>query len=169
LHREEGYWTVGLRKVRSTSVRTHRIIIALTKGKWPDDQVDHRDRNRAANRSENLREATNAQNQQNRNIGRNNTSGFTGVSWHNHHRKWRALIWVGGRRLHLGFFTNILHAILIREWAEQEFHPFRESPKPFDPASVPPGTKIVVVTAAERWKHGVRGAWRLPPRIHFRP
>lgn len=49
-------------------------------GQWPKHQIDHRNGNRADNRWENLREATNGQNRQNARVNKNSWTGVKGVS-----------------------------------------------------------------------------------------
>jgi hypothetical protein len=143
----------------------HRLIIALTKGYWPPDQVDHEDRNPAANKIENLREATNAQNQQNSGLDRRNKSGFKGVSWHRDNRKWRAEIEIEKRKIHLGLHVDILDAIVARQRAEEELHPFRPRLRlDADIFVLPPDCSVADV---EEWKRDVRNLWQLPPRIHW--
>lgn len=162
-----GRWLVGFRiNGKPRSVYAHRIIYAITKGHWPPDQVDHKDRNKAANQIENLREATNAQNQQNTNLQASNTSGFKGVHWHQPAGKWAARITVDGRRIHLGYFDDILDAIMARQNAEQELHPFHVRPRlDADIFTLPLDLPVEVI---EEWKREVpRGLWQLPPRIHL--
>jgi len=164
------YWCVELIvSGYSRPIKAHRVIFALTHGKWPSDQLDHENRNKAANRLENLREATNGQNQQNTGLGSLNTSGFKGVSWDTKRRKWFAFIMVDGRQLHLGYFIDTLDAIMARLRAERIYYPFRARPQ-FDPTDVQALAPLACpVTTVEQWKLVVRGAWGLPPRIHFRP
>lgn len=69
-------------------------------------QVDHVNGNGLDNRRENLRIASHAQNQANRRLGKNNTSGFKGVYWHRGHGRWRAAIKVSGRKIVLGHFIT---------------------------------------------------------------
>jgi hypothetical protein len=88
-------------------------------GVWPEDQIDHINRDRADNRIENLREVTNKQNQQNRSTNSDNTSGHTGVSWYKPYSKWRAQIKHNHKVIHLGYFTNIEDAIAARKAAEK--------------------------------------------------
>lgn len=68
--------------------------------------LDHENRNPTDDRIENLRPATNSQNSANCRIGKNNTSGVKGVSWHIRDRKWRAAIIVNGKNIHLGYFDS---------------------------------------------------------------
>lgn len=165
----EGYLKVTLTfGERKRQWLAHRVTFALAYGRWPNDQLDHQNRNTAVNKIENLREATNGQNQQNTRLRSNNTSGFKGVRWDKRDRKWRAQIAVEGRRIHLGFFDDILDAIMTRQQAERERHPFHARPRlDADIIALPLDLPVEVI---EAWKLGVdRGLWRLPPRIHFKP
>lgn len=82
----------------------HRIIWAVVYGRWPDSQIDHVNGITTDNRIENLREATPAQNMQNKRKYRNSTSRFVGVYYDARDKRWRAEIRVNGRRHHLGSF-----------------------------------------------------------------
>lgn len=59
--------------------KTHTICWLLYYGRPPKDQIDHKNGIRDDNRIENLREATASQNQFNKGIQKNNTTGFKGV------------------------------------------------------------------------------------------
>jgi len=50
-------------------------------GQWPERQVDHINGDHADNRISNLRLATGTQNQANKGLQRNNTTGFKGVGY----------------------------------------------------------------------------------------
>jgi hypothetical protein len=91
-------------------------------GEWPEDEVDHRDTDRANTRWENLRDATHAQNQWNANKRQDNTSGFKGVSYHRPSGKWWARLGVNGKRHSLGLHDTreAAHAAVVR--AGEEFH-----------------------------------------------
>jgi hypothetical protein len=75
-------------------------------------QTDHKNHNKLDNRKENLRACTASQNHLNRTklTSRKTTSRFKGVSWKKRDRRWRALIKVGGKEIHLGYFENELDA-----------------------------------------------------------
>ena len=68
--------------------------------------TDHINQDKLDNRRSNLRECTPAQNNMNRGVQKNNTSGFKGVSWHKTNKKWYARIRIDRRRKHLGCFVS---------------------------------------------------------------
>ena len=70
-------------------------------------QVDHIDGDGLNNRRGNLRLATAGQNQHNKGLQRNNTSGFKGVRWRSDKGKWVARIDKDGKRRHLGYFDTV--------------------------------------------------------------
>lgn len=88
----------------------HRIVWAMNYGEWPSKQIDHKDRDQSNNRLENLRLATNSDNQANQSLGRNNTSGFKGVSLHRKTGKWAAEVQCNGKRKRLGLFSDKIEA-----------------------------------------------------------
>ncbi|WP_145574135.1 HNH endonuclease signature motif containing protein [Yersinia alsatica] len=104
----------------------HRIIWEMNNGPIPEGiQVDHIDHNRTNNRIENMRIVTHQQNNQNRTIPKNNTSGACGVGWRQSEKKWYAKITVNGKPKHLGRFKDVNDAISARKAAEAKygFHP----------------------------------------------
>lgn len=80
----------------------HRLAWFYIYGRWPVNQIDHKNRIRTDNRIDNLREADQSENNQNMLIGARNKSGFKGVSWCNRDMKWSAYIRVNGRTKNLG-------------------------------------------------------------------
>ena len=110
----------------------HRLAWLYVYGRWPEDQIDHINGIRSDNRIANLREATRAENQQNRAIQRNSTSGAIGVNWHKRNKKWRAEIKKHGKRTHVGYFDSIEDAVAARIKAKAEIHTFQ----PFDRAAL---------------------------------
>ena len=81
---------------------------------------DHEDRNELNNRKYNLRPATPQENARNHSRGRNNTSGFIGVSWNKQTLQWRADIVVNKKQIHLGLFNDKEDAIKARLQAEYD-------------------------------------------------
>jgi hypothetical protein len=98
--------SIGYRCIRIDGRRyfAHRLAWFYVHGTWPNDQIDHINGDRSDNRFSNLREATNSENQQNRGVQSNNTSGCKGVNWAKHANKWRAAIMHNGKPKHLGYF-----------------------------------------------------------------
>lgn len=93
--------------------------ISLTSGK---DETDHRDRNGLNNQRGNLRVCTHSKNLKNMGMHINNTTGFKGVSWDKKNRKWRAVITVNGKYIHIGRFGNSQDAARAYNDAARRFH-----------------------------------------------
>jgi hypothetical protein len=109
---------------REQLIYSPRIVWALVHGSWPADQLGHKNQNRADDQLRNLREATHAQNHQNRPLPSNNTSGVKGVSLDRRSGKWLAHIGANGRIIHLGYFPGKADAVQARKDAETRYHPF---------------------------------------------
>ena len=98
--------------------RMSRVIMRVR----PGEEVDHINRNPLDNRRKNLRVASTSQNQANRIILSNNTSGFKGVSWHKTSGKWSAYIGFQGKQYHLGVFSDIKDAARAYNTAAEGFY-----------------------------------------------
>lgn len=83
----------------------HRIAFYLHHGKWPS-VIDHINGVKIDNRISNLREASVAENNRNRGIQSNNTSGYKGVSYHKATGKYHAKIQSHGKPRSLGYFDT---------------------------------------------------------------
>lgn len=91
----------------SKSYRLHRLIWIYVFGHIPENfYIDHINGNKIDNRLENLRLATNSQNQQNRPAPKNSTSGYRGITWHKQAKKWMARICCNKKRITIGFFDT---------------------------------------------------------------
>ena len=86
--------------------QAHRLAWLYMTGKWPENFVDHINRDSSDNRWNNLREATYTENNRNRSIGKDNTSGYKGVSFHKGTNKYRAEIKINGKNKHLGYYDD---------------------------------------------------------------
>lgn len=103
----------------------HRLAWLYVYGAFPSGQLDHANLNGRDNCLSNLREATGTQNQANRALQRNNTSGVKGVAWRPKERRWDAMIQRGGRRFYLGRFkTKAEAAEAYRVAAEDHYGRF---------------------------------------------
>lgn len=94
----------------------HRVIWKIINNEDPI-QIDHINGIKYDNRIENLRSVTISQNQRNRPISKNNTSGYNGVNWHPTAKKWTVRTSDG----YFGLFINIEDAIAKRKEIEKKY------------------------------------------------
>ena len=107
----------GYIKAENDDIKLHRLVMDAENG----DVVDHIFHNKLDNRKSQLRFVNNSQNQMNRDVGKNNTSGYRGISWHKVHNKWIAQIGLMGKLKYLGLFTNLEDAVDARRQAEEKY------------------------------------------------
>ena len=102
----------------------HRVIWAMVTGAWPEEDIDHEDRNPGNNRWGNLRSVPHAVNMRNLPPSKRNTSGVCGVSWSQRSRKWYAQIRIDNKPQSLGLFEVFEDAVSARKAAEEKhgFH-----------------------------------------------
>ncbi len=88
----DGYRYVGLYKQKKTSSRrVHRLVaFAFLDKNNEHTEVDHIDHNKINNMVDNLRWTTKSENQRNRSIQNNSSSGTTGVNFHKSDNSWCA-------------------------------------------------------------------------------
>lgn len=85
----------------------HREVLRLHGIGIPPGLVpDHRNRNRADNRLENLRFLDRSTQNRNQRLRCTNTSGYRGVSWHEASGKWRAVLRVHNKDHYLGIYST---------------------------------------------------------------
>lgn len=94
----------------------HRVVADTPKGM----ETDHINHNRLDNRRCNLRIVTTRQNQLNQK--KKNKSGYIGVYWHKHARKWASNIHFKGKTIHLGYSHNALELSKIYEAASRKYY-----------------------------------------------
>lgn len=100
----EGYVVIGFCQ---KLYKAHRVIWEMVNGPIPDGlEIDHISGQRDDNRIDNLRLVTDSGNMRNKKRHRNNTSGYTGVSWHKKSGKYTARIWGSDSRKNLGLFQT---------------------------------------------------------------
>lgn len=93
------------------------------RGEWPPKKgVDHKDGNRLNDMWANLRSATPSEQQCNRGVQSNNSSGYKGVHFHPQNEKWRARIAVNGRQVSLGLHDTPKQAHMAYVKAAKELH-----------------------------------------------
>jgi hypothetical protein len=84
--------------------------------------VDHLDLNKLNNTRSNLRKCTHSQNQHNRSKYANNISGYKGVFWHKHEKKWQAAIKANGKIIYLGYYADAQDAARAYDAAALKYH-----------------------------------------------
>jgi hypothetical protein len=104
------------------STLLHRWILGVTD---PMKQVDHVLHDTLDNCRWALNIVTSLENNQNQRKYRNNTSGYTGVSWHKQQKNWHAHININGRSKHLGTYDKIEEALAARKDAELTYFEYR--------------------------------------------
>ena len=105
--------------------RVHRLAWLYVHGVWPEKQLDHKDgvRNNAA--LDNLRPATQSENNQNqKRAHKRNKSGYLGVCFDKKTSKWRSAITLNYKTTHLGYFDTPAEAHEKYLEAKSKLHPF---------------------------------------------
>jgi hypothetical protein len=97
----------------------HRLAWLHVYGYFPENQIDHINRDPGDNRIANLREVSNQCNLRNTGNRKNNTSGVKGVYWHKLAGKWYARIKTNNKNKYLGYYEDFDEAVLARYEAEK--------------------------------------------------
>lgn len=95
----------------------HRLAWLYVYGQWPRQNIDHIDRRRNNNRLSNLRDVGQSMNGLNGPVRRNNSSGYTGVSYDSRRQNWVAYVNRGPHKKHLGAYKTLTDAALARHAA----------------------------------------------------
>lgn len=115
---KDGYLTLMF---KGKFLRQHRVAWFYTYGVWPEKQLDHINGVRSDNRIVNLRACDEQDNNRNRAVSRNNTSGVSGVSFQQ--GKWMVRIRTDKqRRVFFGYFDDIELAELVAAEAREKYH-----------------------------------------------
>ena len=114
-------WHRGYRvgSIEGEKFRTHRVIWCWLTGDEPPE-IDHINGNKSDNRACNLRASDRISNLKNCRLPKDNTSGFCGVYWASWANRWRSVIGINGRSLHIGYFNTRDEAISARKSKECE-------------------------------------------------
>lgn len=100
-------------------IRMHRFILNVTDSKI---QVDHINGNPLDNRKENLRLCSNAENNMNKEIRPDNTTGYKGVYFHKRANKYLSQIWYNQKHYYLGLFESPIDAAKVYNAKAIELH-----------------------------------------------
>ncbi len=93
-------------KIKNRSYKAHRLAWLYVTGKWPREDVEHRNRCKNDNRWRNLRLTNDSLNQANTSLRVDNTSGGKGIHVREN-GKYRVRIQVRTKRISLGDFTSL--------------------------------------------------------------
>lgn len=89
---------------RWSLIQLHRVLLGLEHG--DPCYGDHQNLDRLDNRRSNLRAVSQQGNSQNRASHRGSSSKYRGVCWSKAEGKWFARVWVGGKQVSLGLFSD---------------------------------------------------------------
>ena len=106
----------------STTWKCHRLAWFLYYGCWPKEVLDHINGIRVDNKIENLREATQNQNEMNKKKKTECSSNYKGVWWCVNNKTWRARIRNNGTSKNLGSYTSEEAAACAYDKAARELH-----------------------------------------------
>lgn len=113
---ERGVWM----NKKMVGLKMHRVILGLSAN--DGKIVDHRNRNGLDNRKINLRLVNKTINAINRDLQRNNVSGFRGVAYDTEKQKWRAFIYISKVQHHGGYhFDKVTAALAYDQLATQHY------------------------------------------------
>ena len=99
----------------------HRLAWLYIYGYFPENNIDHINRNKKDNRISNLREVSQQCNIRNSKLRKTNKSGVTGVCWYKNAGKWLAHIKINNKAVHLGRFDDKKDAVRARWDAEKKY------------------------------------------------
>lgn len=120
--KEDGRIEIALNRKK---YKAHRLAWLYIHGEYPINQIDHINGNSLDNRINNLREATQQQNMQNKRAPQsNNKSGVLGVSFCKKSKKFMAQIGKNGKQKRLGYFVSPKEAHEAYLKAKRELHEF---------------------------------------------
>ena len=106
-----------MKKGNTKRIWMHREILNSPEGML----TDHRDGDGLNNQRSNLRVCSHVQNNRNRRMRLDNSSGYKGVQWRKDREKWRAIIKVGQKLKHIGNFTSKIEAAKAYDKAAKKY------------------------------------------------
>lgn len=115
---EQKYWKTSFNK---KTYFNHRIIFLMHYGYLPKT-IDHANGIKTDNRIENLRAVTTSQNQHNRKINSNNSTGVKNVFWSSKSKKWCVALAFNKTNYCVGYFDNLELAKNAAIEARSKYH-----------------------------------------------
>lgn len=111
-----GYLSIG---IKGKEYLLHRLAFLYVKGYFPENHIDHKDRNPLNNRWKNLREVSSRCNRRNSKVYKHNSTGVSGISYNEKQHRWSAYIYINNEQKYLGSFKDFDEAVSYRYAAEQ--------------------------------------------------
>ena len=106
--RPDGYIVTSINK---KLYYLHRLAWLYVHGNFPNNVIDHINKDKSDNKLCNLRDVTTSFNNINCNLRSNNSSGYTGISFVKNINKWRVRIKINKKTKCLGYFLDINEAL----------------------------------------------------------
>lgn len=105
----DGYVTIKINENNKHNYfKAHRLAWLLEYKKWPQKKIDHINGIRNDNRIANLREVTPREN--NQNTKKHRDGKLVGACFNKENKKWRSVIQINKKNIHLGYFETELDA-----------------------------------------------------------
>ena len=114
----DGVWI----RINGRRYAAGRLAVLWMTGKFPSDEINHRDGDNTNNRWANLRSIDRSQKLYNRGKQQNNSVGLKGVTYHKGRGKFLAQIQAAGVRRFLGYFNNAEQAFRAYCRAARQMH-----------------------------------------------
>jgi len=100
--KKHGYILIRINKVL---YKAHQLAWLYVTGRWPKNELDHKNKNTSNNKWSNLRKAKRIEQMGNTKLYRSNTSGSRGIR-KTRNNTWSARIVKRGKEIHLGTFKT---------------------------------------------------------------
>lgn len=118
------YFEASVPMSKDKNIYLHRLVMGIGFDTYDFQiDVDHIiTENKFDNRKSNLRLVNKSQNNTNKVMQKNNTSGYRGVYYRKRDGTWESYINIDGKKTFLGRFHNKEDAIQKRRWAEDKYY-----------------------------------------------
>lgn len=116
---KDGYIVISIYGIK---YKAHLLAWLYTYGVWPSKFLDHRDTVKSNNRISNLREATKSQNNVNKGLMSNNTSGYKGITFDKYTNRWKCRLSFNGKTYDLGRYDSPKEAAKAYDKASLKYH-----------------------------------------------
>lgn len=101
--------------------KAHRLAWLYVYGHFPKQEIDHINRVRNDNRIFNLRDVNRYVNARNKTQAIKKLT-YPGASWYGRDQRWVSRIRVNGKRIHLGYYDDLISAVIAVKKAEMLYN-----------------------------------------------